>query len=141
MWPTCRRSKTPFAKTIFRSARRCSSRTAWRPSRERIFSRVSMDLVRRGCFAAEDGFEFCAGDGGSATLHDYDAARIIRQMGRFKVGGTGGDGERDHCDDGAPRARYVDRRVRAVNWNVACALTSACAILEDGHAVFAACYD
>ena len=76
----------------------------------------------RGCLVAKSGFEFGAGDGGGATLHNHDAACVVGEMRCFKVGSARGDGEREYCNDGVARACYVNGRIGAVNRNMARAM-------------------
>src|SRR5215469_2201800 len=109
--------------TIFFWARRCSSRMACRPSRETIFSRVSMaippDSTLRSGFAAEGGFELGPSNGGGAALHHNDSASIIGKVRGFEVGGACGDSERKDRDNRVPSAGNVDGCIRAIDGYVA----------------------
>ena len=87
MWPTCNVSKQPLARyNVFALALQLTDGSADR------FSRKNFGLggPHRNCLRGHprsgfsDGFEeFVAGNGGSAALHDDQAARDVRDVGGF----------------------------------------------------------
>src|SRR6266480_7307531 len=108
MWPTCRRSKQPFARTM----RRPSARS--RAARAAASSSVMSGASRRRA-QAEGLLELRARDRGGPALHHHDPARDVRE--RRGLGGrrAARQGERERADDGVPRSRHVGDLVGPVD--------------------------